>query len=85
MEQLKRESQEAVQLGFTGKQAIHPDQVPVIVDAWRPSPDQLAFAKRIVTAYEHHSFYGRGAFELDGKVIDMPVVKWANGVIARSL
>jgi len=59
--------------GFTGRFAIHPDQVPVINQAFTPGPDELALAHRIVAAFAD----GAGAVSIDGKMYDIPHLKAA--------
>ncbi|KAG0748545.1 hypothetical protein G6F57_000833 [Rhizopus arrhizus] len=78
------ECKEGREFGFTGKQAIHPDQIETIQTLFLPDPKDLERAVRIVEGYEHYSQKGIGAFNLDGKMIDMPVVKWAEKVVARA-
>nr|AEO27336.1 3-hydroxy-3-isopropenylglutaryl CoA lyase [Pseudomonas sp. 19-rlim] len=63
--------------GFTGKVAIHPSQVPVINEAFSPTPEQIAYAKRVVAAFEQ----GEGAISLDGKMLDIPHLKSARKVL----
>ncbi len=72
------------QLGYTGKMAIHPGQLDVINRAFAPSPDEIARAAQIVSAAEQHRAAGIGAFALDGRMIDAPVVKSAENVLARA-
>ena len=60
--------------GFTGKLAIHPAQIPVIEAVFTPTSDELHQARRIVAAAEAA---GGNAVQLDGKMIDVPVVKAA--------
>eukprot|EP01133_Synstelium_polycarpum_P008385 gene8385-9857_t len=81
-EYLRREVNEGVRMGFHGKQAIHPNQVDIICDAFRPSPQQFDFASRIVEQNDIFQAEGKGAFELDGKMIDMPMVKWARNILS---
>lgn len=71
-------------LGYTGKQLIHPDQVPLIHSVYAPKDDEIARARRIVEAYEAHQAEGAGAFALDGKMVDAPVVKQAELVLTRA-
>jgi len=59
--------------GFTGRFAIHPDQVPVINQAFTPGPEELALAHRIVAAFAS----GAGAVSIDGKMYDIPHLKAA--------
>eukprot|EP00842_Homolaphlyctis_polyrhiza_P003141 jgi/Hompol1/3828/HPOL_003368-RA len=74
---LTLECTEGRQFGFTGKQAIHPKQIDTIHQVFAPSPQDIERAKKIVQGYEAFQSKGVGAFNLDGKMIDMPVVKWA--------
>lgn len=64
--------------GFTGRFAIHPDQVPVINAAFTPSPAEIALAHRIVEAFAG----GAGAVSIDGKMYDVPHLKAARRLIA---
>ncbi len=61
-------------MGYDGKQAIHPNQVSVIYECFRPPEESIAFAKKIVEANKLNQLDGKGAFEVDGKMIDMPMV-----------
>lgn len=56
--------------GFTGKLAIHPDQVDVINQGFTPSAQEIAHAKNIVDAFAKAS--GAGAVQIDGKMVDKP-------------
>ncbi|KAJ1973678.1 hypothetical protein H4R35_003991 [Dimargaris xerosporica] len=71
-------------MGFTGKQAIHPNQVEVIQRTFMPSADQVERAIRIVQGYEQSEQQGKGAYGLDGQAIDMPVYKWALKILKRA-
>ncbi len=56
--------------GFTGMMAIHPDQVPIINDAFTPSEAEIAHARAVVAAFAAET--GAGALALDGRMIDRP-------------
>ncbi|CAG0993417.1 (S)-citramalyl-CoA lyase [Anaerolineae bacterium] len=84
LEALKIESQFGAGLGFSGKQIIHPNQVPVVQEAFTPSEDAIAYARRIVETFEASQKEGKGAYALDGKMIDMPLLKNAQKVLARA-
>ncbi|KAI9009514.1 Pyruvate/Phosphoenolpyruvate kinase-like domain-containing protein [Gaertneriomyces semiglobifer] len=81
---LEDECREGREWGFTGKQAIHPKQLEIIQGIFSPSPEDIARATRIVEGYLEHSKKGIGAFNLDGKMIDTPVVKWAERLLAKA-
>jgi (S)-citramalyl-CoA lyase len=80
-EGLAAETRRVQALGFTGKLAIHPDQVPVIVQALLPTEKQVQDAHAIVAAAQAHP---QGVCVLSGRMIDEPVVQSARRVIARS-
>ena len=82
-EKLFNEAKEGANWGFDGKQAIHPNQIPVIYSAFRPSDEKINFAKKIIEKYDEFVDKGKGAFEVDGKMIDLPMVKWARKIIKR--
>jgi len=83
-ENLKRESEFGARLGFSGKQIIHPIQVSIVQKAFTPSEEEIAYAKRIVETFEASQKEGKGAYSLDGKMIDMPLLKHAQKVLARA-
>jgi citrate lyase subunit beta/citryl-CoA lyase len=70
-------------LGFAGASCIHPSQVAILNEEYRPSPDEVAAAERITTAYDSATASGVGAIAIDGKMIDVPVVERAKQVLAR--
>lgn len=84
LEALKVESEFGARLGFSGKQIIHPNQVAVTQEAFTPSADAIAYARRIVETFEASQKEGKGAYSLDGKMIDMPLLKNAQKVLARA-
>ncbi|KAI8994954.1 Pyruvate/Phosphoenolpyruvate kinase-like domain-containing protein [Pilobolus umbonatus] len=81
---LMEECKEGREFGFAGKQAIHPDQIDVIQTMFLPDPIDLERAIKVLQGFELNSQRGVGAFSLDGKMIDMPVVKWARKLVARA-
>ncbi len=81
---LRREASEAVQMGYSGKQIIHPNQVRPVQEVFTPSDEQIARALEIIRLYEDHVEKGVGAFAIDGKLIDAPVVRAARQVLARA-
>lgn len=81
---LEAECRYGRQLGYAGKMAIHPGQLEIINRAFSPSPDEIARAGRIVSAAAQHQAAGLGAFTLEGRMIDAPVVKSAETTLARA-
>jgi citrate lyase subunit beta-like protein len=72
------------ELGFTGKQAIHPTQVPTIHRVFSPSETDVDFATRIIRRYDETTLRGKGACVVDGIVVDAPVYKWAAKILKRA-
>jgi citrate lyase subunit beta / citryl-CoA lyase len=68
-------------IGFDGKAAIHPNQVMVINDVFSPSPKAIKQALRIIEAKNEAIIQGKGAFSLDGKMVDLPIIKRAEQMI----
>ena len=81
LEGLKEQSEEGASMGFTGKQAIHPTQIPVIQKAFRQSDDKIDRAKGLVAGFEEAQKEGKGAFVYRGQMIDMPLLRQAYNVL----
>ena len=77
-EGLRKSSLESRYDGFTGRIAIHPDQVPVINEAFTPSAEERQMAQRIIDAFAG----GAGAVSIDGKMYDIPHLKAARRLLA---
>jgi citrate lyase beta subunit len=85
IEKLRAESRFGAQLGYSGKQVIHPNQVAPAQEAFSPDQAAIAHAQRIVASFEASLKEGKGAYALDGnKMIDMPLVKAARAVLLRA-
>lgn len=83
-EGLRRECQRAMQMGYSGKMAIHPRQVEIINAAFTPSAEAVAGARRLIAAYAQHQAAGTGVFAYEGKMVDMPMIRAAEQVLARA-
>lgn len=81
-EGLRTELEQARRDGFTGKLAIHPDQVSLINEAFTPSAAERAHAERVVAAFAAAA--GAGVASLDGQMIDRPHLLQAQRVLAAS-
>ena len=68
-------------IGFKGKFAIHPSQLDIIHATFSPSLADIDYARRVVAAFEEAERAGKGATSLDGKVVDVPVVKRAKALL----
>jgi len=76
---LRQEAMACARLGFTGKASIHPSQIPIIHEAFTPTPEQVAKARKVVAAFERDS---TGLVVLDGELIELPVVRSMYRVLA---
>ncbi len=73
---------EARQLGFAGKSCIHPSQITTANEIFRPSEAEIAHARRVVEASLAAAQNGVGAFVVDGRLIDGPLIPKAHAVLA---
>lgn len=78
---LMHESRRAKRLGFGGKLCIHPNQVPVVANVFRPTDQEVERAAEIVQAAKHTP---SGAFTVAGRMIDRPVIALAEKTLARA-
>jgi len=83
-EGLRVEAEQGAGFGFSGKQVIHPNQIQVTQEAFTPSEKMIEEARRIVETFEASQKEGKGAYALDGKMIDMPLLKNAQKVLERA-
>jgi citrate lyase subunit beta/citryl-CoA lyase len=81
IEALKRIAADSYSEGFSGMLAIHPDQVPVINEAFTPGEEEIARARAIVNAFSANP--GAGALQLDGQMIDQPHLDQARKLLER--
>jgi citrate lyase beta subunit len=82
IEGLRKEAHEGAHMAFAGKQIIHPAQIAPVQEAFTPADEAIAYARRVKEAFDLHQEAGVGAFGLDGKMIDAPIVKAAERVLA---
>ncbi|AKS32021.1 HpcH/HpaI aldolase/citrate lyase family protein [Mycolicibacterium goodii] len=84
LEGYKRDARRSSLLGYTGKWAIHPDQVPIANEVYAPTADEIARAERNVAAYREAEAKGRGAVGVEGVLVDAAHVKMAEKTLARA-
>lgn len=83
LDMLARDCAVAATMGFDGKFAIHPAQLPVINAAFTPTPEELERAQRVVAAYDAAVARGEGAVAVNGQMVDPPVAERARALLAR--
>ncbi|KAE9381415.1 beta subunit of citrate lyase [Stipitochalara longipes BDJ] len=81
---LEEECLQGKGLGFNGKQCIHPSQVAVAQRAFAPGEKEVEWAVRVVVGDKKADAEGRGAWTLEGKMIDVPVVGKAKATVKRA-
>ena len=75
LDQLERDATNAAKLGFDGKWAIHPSQLPAINDAFTPTHEEIAKAQQIVEAYAKADRSGLGAIVYGDEMVDAATLK----------
>lgn len=84
LQRLEEECAGGKAMGFNGKQCIHPNQVETVQKMFAPRSSEVEWAVRVVIADEKAAASGRGAWTLDGKMIDAPVVGKARAVVSKA-
>lgn len=83
-EGLREDTERGIGLGYDGKLAIHPAQVSVINDAFTPDDERVEWAERVLSAKREADERGKGVFEVDGEMVDAPLVEQARTVLERA-
>jgi len=81
MEGFRRSLERSRRGGFQGRLCVHPDQVPVANDLFTPNADEIARAERIVAAFRQAEATGAAAVEVDGQMVDYPIVHRAQALL----
>jgi len=84
LEGLRRECEDAVAMGFTGKISIHPGQIAIINAAFTPAPDVIEEARALIAAFAEHRAQGCYAFSFKGQMVDAPHLARALKIVARA-
>jgi citrate lyase subunit beta/citryl-CoA lyase len=78
---LREECNRSANLGFKGKFSIHPGQLETINEVFRPNIEDVEYARRVVAAWSEAVAKGLGSLELEGAMVDIPVVKRAEALL----
>lgn len=81
---LKRETEFIKQLGYDGKSVIHPNQIPIIHALFSPTEKEIETALKITAAAREAAARGLGAVSVDGRMVDVPVVKRAEYILRKA-
>jgi len=71
-------------MGFLGKTCIHPSQVAIANEVFRPTDEEIAHAVKVIEATRNADAKGVGAYVVDGKMIDIPFVRRAHAIVASA-
>ena len=85
LDSLRVEGKEGIEMGYSGKQIIHPTQIDVVHQVFAPAQHEIDWAEGLLVAYEEHQKSGTGAFTYMGRMIDRPLFLQAQNVIAKSI
>ncbi len=80
----RREATRARVLGFAGKWAIHPNQLALANEIFSPTPEQVAYARRLNAVYTEALEKGLGAIAFEGKMVDVAVVRGMQSVLQKA-
>lgn len=81
LDEVAKDAQSSARLGFAGKLCIHPGQIASVAEAFRPSDEQLQWAREVIAAVQD----GAGAVQVRGRMVDAPVIAWAKALLGRTL
>jgi citrate lyase subunit beta/citryl-CoA lyase len=73
----------ARRFGFDGAGCIHPGQVTIVNEEYTPSEEEVAYARKVIKMDQEARAAGRGSFQIEGKMIDIPVVVRAERLLRR--
>jgi citrate lyase beta subunit len=77
----RREAEVARRLGFIGKSAIHPSQVPIANAVFRPTDEEIAHSLKVIEAANLNAERGVGAFTVNGRMVDAPFIRRAEAIL----
>ena len=81
---LRQEARRGAELGFLGKQVLHPDQVVPVQKIFTPDQEMIAEAENLLALYQQQHAEGVGQFELDGIIVDAQLIRSAEALLARA-
>ncbi|MGH9796687.1 MAG: HpcH/HpaI aldolase/citrate lyase family protein, partial [Candidatus Polarisedimenticolia bacterium] len=81
---LLEETRDALSLGYSGKMAIHPDQIAPILSVFTPTREEIDAALRLLAEHARREAAGEGVFAFEGRMVDRPMVRAALQVLVRA-
>jgi citrate lyase subunit beta/citryl-CoA lyase len=83
LDRLRMLARRSRRLGLQGSTCVHPDQVPILNEEFSPTDEELVRARRVISAFEKASATGPGAIDVDGRMVDYPIVRGAMAILER--
>lgn len=83
-ESLRQDAMRARKMGFQGKLVIHPAQIEPVMSVFSPTVEEIETARRVVAAFEEAEASGTGVIQLDGKMIEYPIVNRARQILSAA-
>ncbi|SFQ99360.1 HpcH/HpaI aldolase/citrate lyase family protein [Desulfoscipio geothermicus] len=84
IEALREDARRARKMGFQGKLVIHPAQIEPVKEIFSPTPEEVAAAEKIVAAFEKAEAEGTGVIQVDGKMVEYPIVNRARQILTTA-
>jgi citrate lyase subunit beta/citryl-CoA lyase len=81
---LREDALRAKKMGFQGKMVIHPAQIGPVLEIFSPTREEIAAAQKIIAAFEEAQAKGTGVIQLDGKMVEYPIVNRARQILAAA-
>lgn len=81
---LREDARRARKMGFQGKMVIHPAQVQPVLEVFSPTPEEVEAAEKVVAAFREAEAAGSGVIQLDGKMVEAPVVARARQILSTA-
>ncbi|MBN2300378.1 MAG: CoA ester lyase [Acholeplasmataceae bacterium] len=81
---LIKDALQAKSLGMNAKACIHPNQIDTVNQLFSPSQEEIEYAQKIMNAYKKAKENHKGAFSIDGKMIDKPIIERADKILEKA-
>lgn len=80
----RQHAQQGMLMGFDGKWALHPAQIPLALQTFTPGPDEVRYAREVCAAFDDYDRKGIGVFAYDGVVMDLATVRSLRNTLAKA-
>jgi citrate lyase subunit beta/citryl-CoA lyase len=81
---LRADAERARSLGYSGKYVIHPAHLEAVHEVFSPTEEEIASARAVLSAWEAAQADGKGAIQLDGRMIDRPIAERARSIVEQA-